>query len=211
MRAWALRRSAFTLLVAVPWDTRADAFDWAAFDACQAELKANGKTPLFRQLRARYRASAAPQLVALWRRLKKVVPRYGLGRAELLPVRKGEAAIAACVGKYLEGGLVIRKHSWKGCRRVEYDRRAKDDWIACSRGFAWHSAGAALWRARVGQVGAALGVEDLDGIKRKLGPKWAYRLRDTITSASEEDWQLVLRATATRDATGGLSTTHHKA
>jgi hypothetical protein len=28
---------------------------------------------------------------------------------------------------------------------------------------------------------------------RKLGPKWAYRLRDTITSASDEDWRLILR------------------
>jgi hypothetical protein len=42
-----------------------------------------------------------------------------------------------------------------------------------------------------------LGVEDTEGIRRKLGPKWAYRLRDTITTASEEDWQLVLRVLAT--------------
>lgn len=108
-------------------------------------------------------------------------------------MRKGEAAIAAYVGKYLEGGLVIKKHSWKGCRRVEYDRRAKHAWLACSRGFAWHSAGARTWRARVGQVGAVLGVGDTEGILRKLGPKWAYRLRETITSAMEQDWQLVLR------------------
>jgi len=135
-------------------------------------------------------------LVALWSLLRKVLPRYELGRSELLPVRKGEAATAAYVGKYLEGGLVIKKHSWKGCRRVEYDRRAKLAWIACSRAFAWHSPGAVLWRSRVGQLGTVLGVQDTAGIKRKLGPKWAYRLRDTITSASEEDWQLVLHSLA---------------
>jgi hypothetical protein len=49
-----------------------------------------------------------------------------------------------------------------------------------------------LWRSRVGDIGAVLGVQDTDGIKRKLGPKWAYRLRDTITSASDEDGRLVL-------------------
>src|ERR1035437_1719500 len=191
-------RPHYHLLVAVPWDTRPDAFDWAAFDGAQAERKTNGPTVLFRELRARYKASAAPELVALWARLRKVLPRYGLGRSELLPVRKGEAAIAAYVGKYLEGGLVIKKHSWKGCRRVEYDRRAKVDWIARSRGFAWDSPGAVLWRSRVGEVGAVLGGQDTDGIKRKVGPKWAYRLRDTITSASEEDWSLVLRSLAPR-------------
>ena len=31
---------------------------------------------------------------------------------------------------------------------------------------------------------AALDGEDLAGIKRKLGPKWAYRLRKTITPDS---------------------------
>jgi hypothetical protein len=121
-----------------------------------------------------------------------MTPLTTLGRAELLPIRKGEAAIAAYVGKYLEGGLVIKKHSWKGCRRVECDRRAKQDWFACTRGFAWHSEGATAWRKRVGEVGAVLGVEDTEGICRKLGPKWAYRLRDTIATASEEDWRLVL-------------------
>ena len=72
-------------------------------------------------------------------------------------------------------------------------RRAKHEWLACSRVFAWVLEGAIAWRKRVGEVGAVLGVEDTDGIKRKLGPKWAYRLRDAITSACEEDWQLVLR------------------
>jgi hypothetical protein len=101
-----------------------------------------------------------------------------------------------CLGRLANSTLVIKKHSWKGCRRVECDRRAKQDWIACSRGFAWHSPGAVAWRARVGEVGAMLGVTDTEGICRKLGPKWAYRLRDTITTASEEDWQLVLHCLA---------------
>jgi hypothetical protein len=106
-----------------------------------------------------------------------LLPRYGLGRAELLPLRKGKEAISEYVGKYLEAGLIFRKHSWKGCRRVEFDRRAKFAWLACTRVFAWHSLGAKAWRKRVGELGAALGVDDMAGIRRKLGSKWAYRLR----------------------------------
>lgn len=125
--------------------------------------KRNGPTSRFRELRARYKASAAPELVTLWSTLRKVLPLYGLGRAELLPLRKGKEAISEYVGKYLEAGLVLRRHSWKGCRRVEFDRRAKSAWLACTRVFAWHSPGAIAWRKRVGEIGAALGVSDMSG------------------------------------------------
>lgn len=182
-------RPHYHLLVAVAWSTRADSFDWEAFDGCQQERRTNGPTALFRELRARYKASAAPELVNLWSQLRKVLPRYGLGRAELLPLRKGKEAISEYVGKYLEGGLALRKHSWKGCRRVEFDRRAKNAWLACTRVFAWHSPGAKAWRARVAELGVALGVADMTGIRKKLGCKWAYRLRESITLSSAEDWE----------------------
>jgi hypothetical protein len=185
-------RPHYHLLVAVKWDTRADSFDWKSFDACQEERRTNGRTPRFRELRARYKESAAPELVALWSLLRKVLPRYGLGRAELLPLRKGKEAISEYVGKYLEAGLTLRRHSWKGCRRVEFDRRAKSAWLSCTRVFAWHSPGAVAWRTRVGELARALNVCDMEGIRKRLGPKWAYRLRESITLASEDDWRLLL-------------------
>jgi hypothetical protein len=130
----------------------------------------------------------------MWAQLRRILPHYGLGRAELLPLRKDKEAISEYIGKYLEAGLILRRHSWKGCRRVEFDRRAKSLWLACTRAFAWNSPGAKQWRVRVGQLGESLGVIDMHGIRQNLGPRWAYRLRDTITSASEQDWQLALAA-----------------
>lgn len=61
-------RPHYHLLVAVAWDTKPDAFDWQAFDECQKERRSNGRTARFRELRARYKASAAPELVAMWNR-----------------------------------------------------------------------------------------------------------------------------------------------
>lgn len=75
---------------------------------------------------------------------------------------------------------------------VEFDRRAKDARLICSRAFAWHSLSAIAWRKRVGELGTALRVADMDGIRRKLGPKWAYRLGEAITLATGEDWQVFL-------------------
>lgn len=185
-------RPHYHLLVAVEWNTRPESFDWKAFDACQKERRANGHTARFRELRARYKASAAPELVALWSLLRKVLPRYGLGRAELLPLRKGKEAISEYVGKYLEAGLILRRHSWKGCRRVEFDRRAKFAWLSCTRVFAWHSPGAQAWRKRVGELAAALGIPGMEGLRSRFGPRWAYRLREAITLSSDEDWELLL-------------------
>ena len=51
-----------------------------------------------------------------------------------------------------------------------------------------------VWRKRVGELGAALGVVDMDGIRRKLGPKWAYRLREALTLAVEAEWQRVIQS-----------------
>jgi len=53
-------RPHYHLLVAVLWNTRADFFDWEAFDSCQKERIANGHTALFREPRARYKVSAPP-------------------------------------------------------------------------------------------------------------------------------------------------------
>jgi len=200
-------RPHYHILVAVLWDTKPDAFDWQAFAECQQERRANGPTALFRELRNRYRASAAPELVAMWKFLRKVLPRYGLGRAELLPIRKGKEAISEYIGKYLEAGLIIRKHSWKGCRRVEFDRRNKIGWLACTRVFAWHSPGAVAWRARIGEIGRALGVTDMEGIRRKLGSKWAYHLRESIALATAEQWSELLSVLAI----GGLRLSYQPA
>ena len=191
-------RPHYHVLVAVSWDTRPDAFDWQAFNECQSERRNNGPTALFRELRARYKASAAPELVAMWSQLRKVLTRYGLGRSELLPLRKEKEAVSEYLGKYLEAGLMIKKHSWKGCRRVEFDRRNKTGWLACTRVFAWHSPGATAWRKRVGELGRALGVSDMEGIRRKLGSKWAYHLRERITLSTPEEWNLLLSVIAER-------------
>ncbi|RXK55051.1 hypothetical protein ESB00_03890 [Oleiharenicola lentus] len=188
----------YHLLVAVEWDTRPDAFDWPAFDLCQRERRMSGTTGHFRELRLRYRNSAAPGLVAMWSLLRKVLPRYGLGRAELLPIRKGKEAISEYIGKYLEAGLVIKKHSWKGCRRVEFDRRNKIHWLACTRVFAWHSPGMTEWRQRVAAIAAVIGAVDMPGITRILGRSWAYRLRDCIVNSSAEEFTALLQVLGMR-------------
>lgn len=94
--------------------------------------------------------------------------------------------------RHLDKGFVIKRHSWKGVRRVELGR-GSEVWSKCTRVFAWVSPWTKEWRQRVGEKAAALRVKDYDGLKRKLGRKWAYDLRETIPTVEEEEWREFVR------------------
>jgi hypothetical protein len=118
--------------------------------------------------------------------------RYGLGRSEFLPFRKETGAVAEYIGKYLEGGLLFRQDSWKGARRVEYDRKESRHWKRCSVQFGWISAGAKEWRTRVGELAAAANVATPEELRTRLGRKWCYHARGDIMTASLFSWYRLL-------------------
>lgn len=125
-------RPHYHLLTATPWDMQPDAFDWQAFHEAERERIAYGYTPRFRELRHRYVESAAPAVRAIWKRLRRVLPRYSLGHSEFLPIRKEAAAFCEYLGKYLGKGFIFRRHEWKGARRVEFGK-AKFQKVAMKR------------------------------------------------------------------------------
>ena len=196
-------------LVGVAFDVQPDKFDWEAFrGSCEAYQRKDW--PAFRRLRAQYVASACPELRELWRRTREEMKAYGLGRCEILPVRK-EGAISEYVGKYLEKGQSYRPKDWKGVRRVEMDRRTSREWSRCATRFSWSGiredkttgeivrGGAVNWRRRVGELAFALGLPndgDTSGIARLLGPKWGYTMRGAICTADQHEWEELLHSLA---------------
>ena len=42
----------------------------------------------------------------------------------------------------------------------------------------------------------ACGIEDFDGLRRQLGPRWAYRLRGAIATSGDEDFAILLASLA---------------
>ena len=186
------KRPHYHFLVATSWDMQPDAFDWPSFFLAQEQAPRAGKGPgpQFAEARRRYVESAPLEVRAMWKRLRVMLPKYRLGRAEFLPIRKGAEALSEYVGKYLEAGLALRVHGWKGARRTECDRRTSEAWKRCARLFSWVSPGAKHWRQRVGQLAAALGVlpNDFATLKSLLGKHWAYYLRGAIISAPDTEW-----------------------
>lgn len=182
-------------LAAVEWDTRPDSFDWQAFDGA-AEAYDRKDWVTFRAMRSRYVNSAAPELRALWSQTRAQMPAYGIGRCEVLPVRK-LGAISEYVGKYLEKGSNFRPADWRGVRRTELDRTTSREWRRAGLAFSWVSPGAKVWRRRVREMALALGCPndgDLSHVSKKLGARWAYRLRGAMMTASASEWHETLLA-----------------
>lgn len=190
-------RPHFHNLTAVDFDTKPDAFDWEAFSAAADAYRAKDWST-FRAMRERYKQSAVPELRALWEWGRRMMPRYGLGRCEILPIRK-QGAIAEYIGKYLDKGMTYRVDRWKGVRRFDTDRRTSEQWKRCGRLFSWASPGATQWRKRCREIALAIGLQDTGDPKdlsRKLGPRWAFRLRGTITTGTDEEFREVCESLA---------------
>ena len=182
----------YHLCVATEFDLRPGEFNWEALFA-SAEARKRGDFEEARRLTRVYAESAPKELRECWADLRRLCRRFGLGRSEFLPFRKESGAVAEYVGKYLEGGLTFRQDSWKGARRVEYDRKESRNWKACGVAIGWNSPGAKEWRTRVGELAAAVGATDEDQLRDKLGRKWCYHARADIMTTSLPEWYQVLR------------------
>lgn len=140
-----------------------------------------------------YAASAHPWLRLQWRRLRMLTRRYGFGgHCRLVPVRTGGEAVAKYVSKYLGKclGHDLGKE-WHGARRVEWSRKAAYKLRRkVSSQFAWAgivSGNGPKYRGRIGQIARALGLadDDLDGLRRVIGPRWAYHWGPFLRGSDE--------------------------
>ena len=113
----------YHLVIATPFNLHPESFDWDALRGSYEARKA-GDFARAKALTKQYANSATPELRALWSEVRAICEAYGLGRSEILPLRKEAGAVAHYGGKYLESGLNYRRDEWKGVRRVEYDRKA---------------------------------------------------------------------------------------
>jgi hypothetical protein len=117
---------------------------------------------------------SAPQALRdTWALLRDTLPRYGFGRAELLPVRKTSEAVAAYVSKYIEKNV---------CNRLKSDRRKKlvryIGWQGSQlrpNDFSWFTPQAAAWRYKTKALAGLVGL-DHDNVAMALGPRWAFSL-----------------------------------
>lgn len=134
-----------------------------------------------RGVKAKY-GSACPALRNLWRINREGMPKYGFGRAELLPIRSNAEAMARYVGKYLSKHVEGKTFSGnyfndKGVRMFS----ASSGFTRSSTKFSWNTEGAKEWRRKLKDFTLLVeGLEKMEDLKEKYGPKWAYHLGKEI-------------------------------
>jgi len=217
----------YHFLLAVGFDVKPDEFDWESFYLAnpkprkgqpmwhhRQEMRTWRKTAAFREATRKYVESAPVGLRRLWKLMRDARRTYGLGRSELLPMRKGSDQIANYVGSYLSAGDTFKRDEWKGVRRVELSRKDSKKWKRCHREFSWCgtvSGGAEKFRRRLGYLGAVLGIGDDGGSsggvpaitralqyphprrkdkhgKPKLVKSWLWKLRKPLLEYSDEEF-----------------------
>ncbi len=118
--------------------------------------------------------SASADLRDIWASLRASLPRYGFGRAHLLPIRKTGEAIACYVSKYIEKNI---------CNRLRDDARKKlVRYIGWEKkqlrpnDFGWATAGAVAWRWKTRHAAALVNVDEPEQAAETFGPRWSFHM-----------------------------------
>lgn len=163
------------LMVVEPQGQRGNAVHYHLLVVCPEDIRTGFD---FEAIKARDYRSASATLRGVWSTLRDVLPRYGFGRAELLPIKSTQEGIAKYVGKYISKGCGDRLDGWEGARLVRYSTRTP--WRTAFVNFAWNSDGAKQWRELVAEVAHELHAEDMAGIARAAGKRWAFHLKQRV-------------------------------
>jgi len=127
----------------------------------------------FGQVKRGCYVSACPELRRIWSFLRRVLPRYGFGRHELVPVRD-RSAIGRYVGKYVTKSE--RADPDKGQRLCGMTRGISQ--AAPSVRFAWVRGRSWVFRRVVGYLESVFrgryGVGE--ALPRLWGPRWSWRV-----------------------------------
>jgi hypothetical protein len=136
----------------------------------------------FDAVKARDYRTASPALRRIWEHFRAVLPDYGFGRAELLPIRKTGEAVASYVSKYVEKNVCNRlpedAHK-KLVRYLKWDKKQLKP-----NEFGWAGEKAVAWRQKTIAAAALVGVFSPGEAATAFGPRWAFTL-------SVKGWQPV--------------------
>ena len=109
--------------------------------------------------------------------LRKLLPRYSFGRAELVPLRKGSIAASRYLAKYIAKSLSVRTKQDQRVRLVTYSRGFA--WLRPEQ-FSWAVGGSRIWRAKLARWAFRMGYYTLDEIAVWMGARWCYEWRNDI-------------------------------
>lgn len=141
----------------------------------------------FEALKMRDYRSAPDALRDLWAFLRDILPKYGFGRAELLPVKKSGEAVASYVSKYIEKNVCNRTADDAHKKLVRYLGWNKKQ--LKPNEFAWAGKKAVAWRCKARALAKLIHIEEPEQAAIALGPRWAFKLSNLWQATLGDDLQ----------------------
>jgi hypothetical protein len=164
-------------IVVLPFDCRTG-FDFEALGQARGQRGRSPEVVRERQKWTRiYAASACAELRAEWAWLRSLMPRFGLGRHSLEPVRTSVGQMASYLSKYVSKGWAFRLPEDKGARMVRFCGIVRGVWRLP---WAWAGGRAREWRQKVKVVAGWFGCQDYEAWSSLAGRCWAWRLLNVI-------------------------------
>ena len=150
-------------------------WDWTTYDAMRAASRERRYGAA--HVSGRKLAKQCPMLGALWKSLRKRLPKYGFGRHELVPVRNPQA-----MGRYLSKYLCkdFGEPLPRGVRRISFGREGRA--VRPPSNWAWATS---TWRRKLGAVCDRIGW-DWEDLAWCLGAQWAWKIRDVVSGVNLE-------------------------
>jgi hypothetical protein len=137
----------------------------------------------FDRVKMRDYRTVPESLREIWAYLRKILPEYGFGRAELLPVKKTGEAVACYVSKYIEKNVTNRlpqDYRKKLVRYIGWNQKQLKP-----NNFSWATKRAAAWRGKTRECAALLGIQTPEEAASALGPRWAWRISSVWTKIDD--------------------------
>lgn len=103
----------------------------------------------FRQIAAKNYSSANMHIRQHWQNLRENLPKYGFGRAELLPVKTNSKGLARYVAKYIGKHINSRLQEDKGIRLCQTSIDKTAQWKKATSNFQFLSQGSQNWRKKL--------------------------------------------------------------
>ena len=148
----------------------------------------------FRKLQAKDYRTANANLRRFWRMLRSELPKYGFGRAELLPIKTNEKQLAKYISKYIGKHIEQRKPEDKGARLCQFSSNGV--WKVATTRFSFWSDGYREFLRKlrlfvdltISSLSKHYGIsplsdeiEEIDKfLKGVLGNKWIFNNADNI-------------------------------
>lgn len=117
----------------------------------------------FKAVREKNYESVSQILRDKWAFLRRILPQYGFGRAELTPIEKTGEAIACYISKYIEKNLFNRIPDDKRKKLVRYIGWEKAQ--LKPNEFSWGTKRATAWRMKARALAGLVGISDKDDMK----------------------------------------------